>query len=92
MNIKRNTFINYHCRTCHHRHHLVAFLIATMPFTRLGKNQGCRELNARKIGEFEQIDVAGVQQNGPFLSCFEPHYESEAKCKAFHLKISFICI
>ena len=25
----------------------------------------------------------------PFPSCFEPHYESEAKCKVFVLKISF---
>ena len=30
--------------------------------------------------------------NRPFPSCFEPHYESEAKCKAFHVKISFVCI
>ena len=29
---------------------------------------------------------------GHFLSCFEPHYESEAKCIAFHMKISFVCI
>ena len=28
----------------------------------------------------------------PFPSCYEPHYESEAKCKAFHMKSSFICI
>ena len=28
--------------------------------------------------------------NRPFSSCFEPHYESEAKCKAFQLKISFL--
>ena len=28
----------------------------------------------------------------PFLSCFEPHSESEAKCQAFHVKISFVCI
>ena len=27
--------------------------------------------------------------NRPFPSCFEPHYESEAKCKAFIMKISF---
>ena len=27
--------------------------------------------------------------NRPFPSCFEPHYEIEAKCKAFVLKISF---
>ena len=25
----------------------------------------------------------------PFPSCFEPHYESEAKCKVFVMKISF---
>ena len=27
--------------------------------------------------------------NRPFPSCCEPHYESEAKCKTFHKKISF---
>ena len=27
--------------------------------------------------------------NRPFLSCFEPHYESEAKCKVFVMTISF---
>ena len=27
-----------------------------------------------------------------FPSCVEPHYESEAKYKAFHVKISFVCI
>ena len=27
--------------------------------------------------------------NRPFPSCFEPHYESEAKCKVFVMKISF---
>ena len=26
--------------------------------------------------------------NRPFRSCFEPHYESEAKCKVFIMKIS----
>ena len=30
--------------------------------------------------------------NRPFLSCSEPQYESEAKCKAFHMKISFVCL
>ena len=30
--------------------------------------------------------------NRPFPSCCEPHYNSEAKCKAFHGKISFVCI
>ena len=27
--------------------------------------------------------------NRPFPSCCEPHYESEAKCKVFNMKISF---
>ena len=27
----------------------------------------------------------------PFPSCCEPHYESKAKCKTFHMKISFVC-
>ena len=29
------------------------------------------------------------QINWPFPSCFEPHYESELKCKVFKMKISF---
>ena len=28
----------------------------------------------------------------PFASCCEPPYESEAKCKTFGIKISFVCI
>ena len=27
----------------------------------------------------------------PFLSCFEPRYESKASCKAFYTKIRFVC-
>ena len=27
--------------------------------------------------------------NRSFTSCFEPHYESEAKCKVFIMKISY---
>ena len=27
----------------------------------------------------------------PFPSYCEPHYESEAKCKTFHMKIRFVC-
>ena len=30
-----------------------------------------------------------VTPNRPFPSCFEPHYESEAKSKVFVMKISF---
>ena len=32
------------------------------------------------------------QDNRPFPSCREPYYESEVKCKTFHMKISFVCI
>ena len=28
-----------------------------------------------------------MHQNRPFPSCFEPDYESEAKCKVFVMKI-----
>ena len=37
-------------------------------------------------------DSKGIENNRPFPSCFEPHYESEAKCKVFHMKIGFVCI
>ena len=33
-----------------------------------------------------------TEGNWPFLRCLEPHYESDTKCKAFHVKISFVCI
>ena len=33
-----------------------------------------------------------VKSNWPFQSYCEPPYENEAKCKAFHLKIIFVCI
>ena len=38
------------------------------------------------------VALEGRRENRPFPSCCEPHYESEAKCKAFHVKISFVCI
>ena len=31
-----------------------------------------------------------MRKKRPFPHCLEPHYESEAKCKAFHVKISFV--
>ena len=30
-------------------------------------------------------------KSGYEISC-EPHYESEAKCKAFPMKVGFVCI
>ena len=30
--------------------------------------------------------------NRPLQSCLEPHYECEAECKVFHVRISFVCI
>ena len=32
--------------------------------------------------------LASIIGNRPFPSCYQPHYENEAKCKAFHMKIS----
>ena len=37
-------------------------------------------------------DVSGLDVNGPFPSCCEPRYESEAKREVFPMKISFVCI
>ena len=31
-----------------------------------------------------------LQFNRPFSSCCEPRYKREAKCRAFHMKISFV--
>ena len=36
----------------------------------------------------EKKNMRSIDENRPFPSCREPHYESEAKCKAFHMKIS----
>ena len=36
--------------------------------------------------------ISFILLNRPFPSFCEPHYESEAKCKTFHMKISFVCI
>ena len=47
----------------------------------------CRFLRERLCTLFALfVKIAG---NRPFPSCFEPHYESEAKCKFFVLIISF---
>ena len=37
---------------------------------------------------YEVKSYPNSEINRPFQSCCEPHYESEAKCKAFHMKIS----
>ena len=39
-----------------------------------------------------ETDVCEKIKNRPFARCCEPHYESEAKCKALYMKISFVCI
>ena len=33
--------------------------------------------------------IFGTVRNRSFPGCFEPHYESEAKCKFFFMNISF---
>ena len=47
-----------------------------------------------KFGAFELVNNSSVVMLfiRPFPSCCEPHYDSEAKVKAFHMKISFVCI
>ena len=39
-----------------------------------------------------QISFPVPKCKRPLPSCCEPQCESEAKCKAFHMKISFVCI
>ena len=34
--------------------------------------------------------VRAEASNRPFPSCFEPYYESEAKCKAINVKINYV--
>ena len=54
-----------------------------------------REFSARLAEQilFIFILAAGIPIfNRPFSSCCEPHYESEAECKIFLMKISFVCI
>ena len=38
----------------------------------------------------EMVDNVDLR-NTPFPSYFEPHYEREVNCKAFYMKISFVC-
>ena len=42
---------------------------------------------------FIQIDKLSQRPLGNRVlpSCCEPHYKSEAKCKTFHMKTSFVC-
>ena len=58
--------------------------------------QGCvdfREKNLIRGGNWSHETICfHTPSNRPFPSCCEPHYESEAKCKTFHSKISFVCI
>ena len=45
-----------------------------------------------KSKQFEDNDLVRQMLRAvdrPFPSCFEPHYESEAECKVFHLKVRF---
>ena len=43
------------------------------------------------IKELQNVEkIKKTDHNRPFPSCFEPHYESEASCIVFIMKISFI--
>ena len=35
------------------------------------------------------VVISAVCRDRSFSSCFKPHFESEAKCKVFVMKISF---
>ena len=39
-----------------------------------------------------KLQLHYIRTESPLPSCFEPHYEHEAEWKAFHVKISFVCI
>ena len=43
------------------------------------------------LWEFVSLkEMKALEANNLFLSCLSPLFESEAKCKAFHMNISFI--
>ena len=56
--------------------------VFTKPQTSPFNQKGCFDRSDRK-------KERKVRNNRPFPSCFKPHYESEAKCKVFVMKISF---
>ena len=39
-----------------------------------------------------EVIINSFCKNRLFPSCFEPHYKNEAKCKAFHKKMSFFIL
>ena len=43
----------------------------------------------KNMGGGVAMHFSESHSNRPFPSCFEPHYESEAKCQVFVMKISF---
>ena len=50
-------------------------------------------------GFMKTSNVLKSECNGPFPSCFEPHYDSEVRSTVFvmkrlfiHVKITFVCI
>ena len=59
-------------------------------FTLLGStmSDSCIMENRKKWRLF----AGALCDNRPFPSYFKHHYESVAKCKTFHVNISFVCI
>ena len=55
--------------------------------------QSSHTSNFKSILSFSSVRLAKLFGcNRPFPSCCEPDYEGEAKCKALHMKIRFVCI
>ena len=50
-----------------------------------------RCLDMHLIRELRRSTTSSRTSYSVSSSC-EPHYENEAKCKAFHFKMSFVCI
>ena len=64
----------------------IVFLTSQLNFVATTHNNLVPQFTMEKTWE------RSYTHNGPFTNCCEPHYESEVKCKAFHMKISFVCI
>ena len=47
------------------------------------------ELFQAKLSRFRHQRYVFYIPNGPFPSCLEPLFQSEAKCETFHMKMSF---
>ena len=59
-----------------------------VPWEHTGKVRG--EILGMSLHSTDHVTTTQTDSNRPFPSCCEPRYESEARCTAFHMKISFV--